>query len=126
MYPTRDPQTSWCRPHQRARRPSDRKSIKTRPQRPTSFVRVGVWVPKTEFLHKGLDFFATGAKSGIQGKHTDRLRLILGPIERVNQRPGHGLAWFGPARTPRCEKGDVGRQGERELACHVHVCWESM
>jgi proteic killer suppression protein len=31
------------------------------------------------FRHKGLKrFFATGAKSGIQAKHAERLRLILG------------------------------------------------
>lgn len=31
--------------------------------------------------HKGLElFFATGAKSGIQAKHADRLRLILGRL----------------------------------------------
>ena len=33
------------------------------------------------FRHKGLElFFATGAKSGIQAKHSDRLRLILGRL----------------------------------------------
>jgi toxin HigB-1 len=33
------------------------------------------------FRHKGLErFFATGAKTGIQGKHADRLRLILGRL----------------------------------------------
>ena len=33
------------------------------------------------FRHKGLErFFATGAKSGIQAKHADRLRLILGRL----------------------------------------------
>ena len=33
------------------------------------------------FRHKGLDrFFVTGAKSGIQAKHADRLRLILGRL----------------------------------------------
>jgi proteic killer suppression protein len=31
------------------------------------------------FKHKGLErFFKTGKKSGIQAKHADRLRLILG------------------------------------------------
>ena len=35
----------------------------------------------TGFRHKGLEhFFATGAKSGIQAKHADRLRLILGRL----------------------------------------------
>ena len=33
------------------------------------------------FRHKGLErFFATGTKSGIQAKHADRLRLILGRL----------------------------------------------
>jgi len=36
------------------------------------------------FRHKGIEqFFATGAKSGIQAKHAERLRLILG---RLNER----------------------------------------
>jgi proteic killer suppression protein len=35
----------------------------------------------TGFRHKGLErFFTTGAKSGIQAKHADRLRLILGRL----------------------------------------------
>jgi proteic killer suppression protein len=35
----------------------------------------------TGFRHKGLElFFATGAKAGIQAKHADRLRLILGRL----------------------------------------------
>ena len=33
------------------------------------------------FRHKGVErFFTTGAKSGIQPKHADRLRLILGRL----------------------------------------------
>ena len=33
------------------------------------------------FRHKGLEqFFATGNKRGIQAKHVDRLRLILGRL----------------------------------------------
>jgi len=33
------------------------------------------------FRHKGLErFFATGSRSGIQAKHGDRLRLILGRL----------------------------------------------
>jgi proteic killer suppression protein len=33
------------------------------------------------FRHKGLErFFATGTKLGIQAKHADRLRLILGRL----------------------------------------------
>ena len=35
----------------------------------------------TGFRHKGLErFFTAGAKSGIQTKHADRLRLILGRL----------------------------------------------
>ena len=35
----------------------------------------------TTFRHKGLEkFFATGSKAGIQAKHADRLRLILGRL----------------------------------------------
>lgn len=33
------------------------------------------------FRHKGVEqFFATGSKRGIQAKHADRLRLILGVL----------------------------------------------
>ena len=54
----------------------------------------------TRFGHKGLErFFATGSKSGIQAKHADRLRLILGRLNvstgaRDMDLPGldlHGL-----------------------------------
>jgi proteic killer suppression protein len=38
------------------------------------------------FRHKGIErFFATGAKSGIQANHANRLRLILG---RLNASTG--------------------------------------
>ena len=41
-----------------------------------------------EFRHKGLErFFSTGTKAGIQAKHADRLRLILG---RLNVATGPG------------------------------------
>ena len=49
------------------------------------------------FRHKGLErFFATGTKSGIQAKHADRLRLILGRLNvamsaRDMNLPGLGL-----------------------------------
>jgi proteic killer suppression protein len=34
-----------------------------------------------DFKHKGLEkFFSKGIKSGIQGNHADRLRLILGRL----------------------------------------------
>jgi proteic killer suppression protein len=35
----------------------------------------------TAFRHKGLErFFTTGSKAGIQAKHAERLRLILGRL----------------------------------------------
>lgn len=38
-------------------------------------------MPITGFRHKGLErFFTTGTKAGIQAKHADRLRLILGRL----------------------------------------------
>ena len=49
------------------------------------------------FRHKGLEkFFATGTKRGIQAKHTDRLRLILGTLNAATNPqdmnlPGLGL-----------------------------------
>jgi proteic killer suppression protein len=40
------------------------------------------------FRHKGLErFFTTGNKAGIQAKHADRLRLILGRLS-VATAPG--------------------------------------
>lgn len=36
------------------------------------------------FRHKGLEkFFRTGSKAGIQVNHTERLRLILGVLDRA-------------------------------------------
>ena len=49
------------------------------------------------FRHKGLQhFFATGSKRGIQAKHADRLRLMLGSLNaataaRDMDLPGLGL-----------------------------------
>src|SRR3989304_8526042 len=49
------------------------------------------------FRHKGLErFFATGTKRGIQAKHEDRLRLILGALNAATspldmRLPGLGL-----------------------------------
>jgi proteic killer suppression protein len=38
-------------------------------------------VAVTSFRHKGLErFFSTGSKAGIQARHADRLRLILGRL----------------------------------------------
>jgi proteic killer suppression protein len=49
------------------------------------------------FRHKGLEqFFATGSKRGIQAKHEERLRLILGALNAATapgdmNLPGLGL-----------------------------------
>jgi proteic killer suppression protein len=49
------------------------------------------------FRHKGLQrFFATGSRAGIQAKHADRLRLILGRLNAAAHAqdmslPGLGL-----------------------------------
>lgn len=49
------------------------------------------------FKHKGLErFFLNGIKAGIQAKHTERLRLILGRLNvstcpRDMNLPGFGL-----------------------------------
>lgn len=49
------------------------------------------------FRHKGLEqFFATGIKRGIQAKHEERLRLILGALNAATapadmNLPGLGL-----------------------------------
>lgn len=56
------------------------------------------------FRHKGLEeFFATGKKRGIQAKHADRLRLILGRLNvavdpRDMNLPGLGLHQLQGAR----------------------------
>ena len=42
----------------------------------------------TDFRHKGLErFFTSGGKAGIQARHADRLRLILGRLS-VATTPG--------------------------------------
>ncbi len=56
------------------------------PEAAWEYRSVTIWVTLssvaiTGFRHKGLErFFATGVKSGIQGKHADHLRLILGRL----------------------------------------------
>jgi len=54
-------------------------------------------VSVTSFRHKGLErFFTTGTKAGIQAKHANRLRLILGRLNAATMArdmdlPGLGL-----------------------------------
>ena len=44
------------------------------------------------FRHKGLErFFATGSKQGIQAKHADRLRLVLGLLNAATSPRDIGL-----------------------------------
>ena len=44
------------------------------------------------FRHKGLErFFATGSKQGIQVKHADRLRLVLGLLNAATSPRDLGL-----------------------------------
>jgi toxin HigB-1 len=44
------------------------------------------------FRHKGLErFFTTGSKQGIQAKHADRLRLVLGLLNAAASPRDMGL-----------------------------------
>ncbi len=44
------------------------------------------------FRHKGLErFFATGNRAGIQAKHVERLRLILGRLNAATDARDMGL-----------------------------------
>jgi proteic killer suppression protein len=44
------------------------------------------------FRHKGLaKFFETGSKAGIQARHADRLRLILGRLSAATSPPDMAL-----------------------------------
>ena len=56
------------------------------------------------FRHKGLErFFVTGAKSGIQAKHAQRLRLILGRLNVATSAQDMDLPGF------TCAERDVDR-----------------
>jgi toxin HigB-1 len=81
------------------------------------------------FRHKGLErFFATGSKAGIQAKHADRLRLILGRLNAATSPqdlnlPGLGLHELLGSRTGtwavkvsgnwRVTFGFIGKDAER-------------
>jgi len=48
------------------------------------------------FRHKGLEqFFAAGTKRGIQAKHADRLRLILGALNAATSPQDMALPGLG-------------------------------
>jgi len=57
----------------------------------TTYVTL-VPVPIKNFRHEGLErFFTTGNKAGIQVKHANRLRLILGRLNAVTNAKDTGL-----------------------------------
>jgi toxin HigB-1 len=64
------------------------------------------------FRHKGLErFFTTGSKAGIQAKHADRLRLILGRLNAVTSA--------GDMRLPGLDLHEL--QGRRKCTWAVTV-----
>jgi proteic killer suppression protein len=68
------------------------------------------FVAITGFRHKGLErFFPTGAKSGIQAKHADPLRLILGRLNVAMSAQDMDLPGLNLHEFRGFEKGYVGR-----------------
>ncbi len=58
------------------------------------------------FQHQGLEqFFATGAKRGIQAKHEDRLRLILGALNAATSPQDMNLPGLGLHELQGARKG---------------------
>ena len=58
------------------------------------------------FRHKGLEqFFATGTKRGIQAKHADRLRLILGTLHAATSPRDMNLPGLGLHKLQGARKG---------------------
>jgi len=58
------------------------------------------------FRHKGLEqFFATGTKRGIQPKHEDRLRLILGTLNAATNPEDMNLPGLGLHELQGARKG---------------------
>ena len=69
------------------------------------------------FKHKGLEkFFGKGIKSGIQAKHAERLRLILGRLNVSMNPRDMALPGLDPAWTHRRSQRDLVREGQRQLA----------
>ncbi len=59
-----------------------------------------------DFRHKGLEkFFATGTKLGIQAKHADRLRLILGTLNAATNPQDMNLPGLGLHELQGARKG---------------------
>ena len=60
----------------------------------------------TSFRHKGLErFFTTGTKAGIQAKHANRLRLILGRLNAATTARDMGLPGLGLHELRGARKG---------------------
>ena len=58
------------------------------------------------FRHQGLEpFFTTGTKRGIQPKHTDRLRLILGALNAATNPQDMNLPGLGLHQLQGARKG---------------------
>lgn len=58
------------------------------------------------FRHKGLEqFFAAGTKRGIQAKHANRLRLILGALNAATSPQDMGLPGLGLHELQGSRKG---------------------
>ena len=63
---------------------------------------------------KGLErFFTTGNKAGIQAKHAERLRLILGGLNAATSARDMALPALELHELRGAPDGHVGREGER-------------
>ena len=60
----------------------------------------------TSFRHKGLErFFTAGTKAGIQAKHANRLRLVLGRLNAATTASDMDLPGLGLHRLRGARKG---------------------
>jgi len=74
------------------------------------------------FRHKGLErFFATGAKSGIQAKHANRLRLILGLLNVAMTAQDMDLPGLDLHQLRGARKGTWPLRSAATGASHSHV-----
>lgn len=70
----------------------------------------------TTFRHRGLErFFTTGSKAGIQAKHADRLRLVLGRLSAA--------ATAGDLRLPGLDLHELRGQRKGTWAVTVSGNW---
>jgi proteic killer suppression protein len=74
----------------------------------------------TGFRHKGLErFFSTGTKAGIQAKHADRRRLILGRLNVVTGPGDMDLPGLDLHELKGARAGTWCRESQWQLARHV-------